>query len=459
MQTLGDESGAVDGLTAAAVREQMEKILASAAFRKSKRLSRFLRFAVDNALSGNEGSLKESVLGIEVFDRGPRFDPRTDPIVRIDARRLRARIAEYYENEGSYDPVRIEFEPGSYVPRFCGGDARRPGPEPKPGPVWRPARSLLVLDLLRQGRRDLDTLTPEGTMKALALFERASAANPEHPLPYAGIAAALLWKTAFFYEEPHAAIPRAKAAAERASRLDPALAEAHGILAVIQALYDYDFAAAKGTFLRALRLDPSHERIQHARAMYFWAPQGMFAEAMEPIRKLLDRHPKCAHYWASLGNLQYFRRSFSESAEALEQSVRLHPRFVFARYRLAQVYERLGRYDLAGAVVEMEDVQTAYPLIPRRAEVMRLAHSGRTPEAAAIVDKMENIYSPGVSDPLIIAESFARIGNADRAFQWLERAYEDRRTLLVFLKSDPAFDTLGGDPRFGDMIARIGLAP
>jgi tetratricopeptide (TPR) repeat protein len=453
-----EESKEVPPPAPLAVREQVEKILASTAFRKSKRLTRFLTFAVDRALAGDKDALKESVLGIEVFDRGPDFDPRIDPIVRIDARRLRARIAEYYDRDGARDAVRIEIEPGGYVPRFYPAGHRETVAESMPAPVFRPARALVVLDLLRQGRNQLDSLTPEGAMRALALFEEASSHNPKHPVPYLGIAVALLWKCVFLYEEPHTAIPRARAAVEQCSRLDPAYAEAYGILGIIQALYDFDFAAAKGTFVRALRLDPTHERLQQARAMYLWAPQGMLAEALEQIRKLVERYPKRVQNWASLGNLHYFRREFVDSAKALEHAISLNPRFVLARYRLSQVYEQLGRFDRAAEVIQTEDIEVAYPLIPLRAEAMRLKHDGRGVEAAAVLDKMENSYSPGLSDPLVVAESFARIGNADRAFQWLERAYEDRRYMIVFLKTDPAFDRLHDDTRFGELLGRLGLA-
>src|SRR5215471_4940208 len=105
-------------IQAEAITASLEKVLASEAFRRSRQLSRFLRFAVENALLDKPEILKETVLGMEVFDRGPDFDPRTDPIVRIDARRLRARLAQYYSDEGSQNPLVIVLEPGSYAPSF-----------------------------------------------------------------------------------------------------------------------------------------------------------------------------------------------------------------------------------------------------------------------------------------------------------------------------------------------------
>ena len=99
-----------------AVRAHLAKILASGGFAKADRLCRFLRFTVEAKLSGEEGQIKEYVLGREVFDRNGSYDPRLDPIVRVEARRLRTKLEEYYSAAGQADTLRIEFPRGSYVP-------------------------------------------------------------------------------------------------------------------------------------------------------------------------------------------------------------------------------------------------------------------------------------------------------------------------------------------------------
>ncbi|MEX2264030.1 MAG: hypothetical protein WD696_18905 [Bryobacteraceae bacterium] len=104
------------GLTPEAVRSQLDRILASEGFANSDRLSRFLRFAVEAKLRGEEDQIKEYVVGREVFDRGDNYDPRLDPIVRVEARRLRAKLDEYYAGPGREDALRIGFRKGSYVP-------------------------------------------------------------------------------------------------------------------------------------------------------------------------------------------------------------------------------------------------------------------------------------------------------------------------------------------------------
>ena len=100
------------------IQAQLKKILASKGFAHSERLSRFLQFTVDQAVNGEAGKLKEYLIGVEAFDRDGSYDPRTDPIVRVEAGRLRARLREYYATEGCDDPILIDFQKGGYVPVF-----------------------------------------------------------------------------------------------------------------------------------------------------------------------------------------------------------------------------------------------------------------------------------------------------------------------------------------------------
>ena len=102
----------------ATIRQHLSKVLRSRGFSSSERLSKFLQMTVDKALNGENHQLKESVLGIEVFDRKPGYDPKVDPIVRVQAHRLRAKLADYYKNEGRGDAVRIDLPKGAYIPAF-----------------------------------------------------------------------------------------------------------------------------------------------------------------------------------------------------------------------------------------------------------------------------------------------------------------------------------------------------
>src|SRR5215471_11303219 len=96
------------GISSEKVKAQLDRILGSATFQQVDRLRRFLRFIVDETAAGNGGNLKEYVIGVQVFDKETGFDPRTDPIVRVQARRLRARLARYFQEEGAADEVFID---------------------------------------------------------------------------------------------------------------------------------------------------------------------------------------------------------------------------------------------------------------------------------------------------------------------------------------------------------------
>src|SRR5579863_4213813 len=105
-------------ISADSVRSELDKILGSHGFVNAERLSRFLRYAVEEHLNGQTDKLKESLLGIDVFGRKPSYDPRIDAVVRTEAVKLRARLKEYYESEGREDAVIIDLPKGGYVPVF-----------------------------------------------------------------------------------------------------------------------------------------------------------------------------------------------------------------------------------------------------------------------------------------------------------------------------------------------------
>ncbi len=129
------------------VQEQLRRIESSAGFRGSARLQRFLRIAIERTLAGQTDQLKEYAVGRDVFQRGERYDPRTDSIVRVEARRLRSKLRQYYQTEGASDPVVIRFPRGSYVPEFARAGQMEEEPAPPPAPTeksWN-VRTVAVL--------------------------------------------------------------------------------------------------------------------------------------------------------------------------------------------------------------------------------------------------------------------------------------------------------------------------
>lgn len=126
------------------VRRQLDRMLASATFQQADRLRRFLRFVVLEAIAGRRDELKEYIVGVQVFDKEPSFDPRTDPVVRVQARRLRARLSRYYAEEGERDEIIIDLPKGGYAPVFSQREESAP-PASRPSPMKQAGRNTVVV--------------------------------------------------------------------------------------------------------------------------------------------------------------------------------------------------------------------------------------------------------------------------------------------------------------------------
>ena len=446
------------GLEVSAIAAQASQIVKSACFRKARRLVRFLAYAVENTLAGKEEVIKETVLGIEVFDRGQDFDPRSDPIVRIDARRLRVRLAEYYESEGAGDSIIIEFEPGSYVPRFWSAAGREAVPRHGLSATPKSIHGLTGLAVLAKAKKQLDSLTPEGVVNSMALFGDIIAADPGHALAHAGYAVASVLKAVLFYEPPTIAMPRAHESVERALAIDPGCVQAHVVRGTLRALYDFDFAGANSAFLMASRLKPGSAPALQARAAFYLAPLGFLEEAVEEVRYALEREPRSLLYLHNLGWIQYLQRDYQASAATAERMLKLNQNLLPAVFLRALAFERLGRQAAAGAAFSSDAFRSSYPLATLRAEALRLVRARSRAAAAELARKMASMYQPGVLNALALAEVFVALEEFDRAFDWLESAYRDRRHHLIYLKSDPAWDPIRTDTRFADLAGKMGLA-
>jgi len=351
----------------------------------------------------------------------------------------------------------IEVEAGGYVPRFRPRIPQPlpPGPQAVKGP--RPFRKLVALDLLRQATHHLKAGTPDSLVRSLALFERAALANPEQERAYLGVAGASIGMSVTLFEPPLTALRRARSAVERALELNPGSAEAYNLMGALMALQDFDVAGANHRFLMALRLQPDSESAHMARALLYLAPRGLLSEAIAELSKLRQRNRFQIRYVHHLALLHYLNRDYAAAIRSLQETLALSAAYTPARFLLGWSYERLGDQGRANEILLSEDLLSAYPLAPLRAEALRLAQEGRDAEALRVAERMEAAYAPGIIDPLTVAFVFAVLGEKDKAFQWLERAHEDRRFWLLYMKSDPAHETLRTDARFAQLIARLGL--
>lgn len=627
-----------------AVREELGRILASQAFSRVERPSRFLKFLVEHALEGEGGKLNEYTLAIEIFNRKPSFDPTSDPIVRVEAGRLRRKLQEYYQTEGGQDRVVIELPQRTYVPVF----RKRQAAAPRvvrirswmPGSVtWKPAvvvvavgiavglavywaarpfgrksspeplqagargmasalppgaRSIIVLpftdlspdhdqeyfcdglteeltetltkveglqvvarttalhfkgktddvreigkrlnvglvlegsvrkagdrlriaaqlinaangyhlwsrtydremkdilkiqeeiargivatlwtELTARWRRPLEQYptsveaynsylkglysarqwTTEHLTQAVGEFERAVSIDPRYAPAYAALAQhyALLGVHADL--APNEVMPKAKAAAIKALELDDSLAHAHASLALVKAVYDWDWTGAERSFRRAFELDPADANVREMYVMGYLVPKGRLDDALQEIQEARSQDPISPRIESILGMVYYFRRQYDLAIEQFRKPLELDSHPEAAHLAVGSAYEQKARF--VEAIASLQEGSAAWR---SGIGMSMLGHTyalmGRKPEAEKLIQELVQLSKTRYVSPAYVAAIYAGLGDKNRAMEWLEKAYELRATSLVLLKVNPRYDSLRSDPRFTALIKKIHL--
>ncbi|HEY0438294.1 MAG TPA: hypothetical protein VGC92_16755 [Phenylobacterium sp.] len=443
------------GAPAAAVRAQLMRILMSPRFARATRLRRFLTYAVDEALAGRFERLKEYSVGVDVFDRGPEFDPRADPIVRVDARRLRKALADYYATDGLADPVEIVLPTGSYLPAF------RLRPKGAPAERWSQAFDQDAYAAYLQGRRRLNATRPQAMAEAMALLEDAVARDPQLGAAHAALAEAHFVTAIFGLAKPLDALAAAREAAEAAIKADPGLGAGYAQLGRISAVLDHDFAASEAAYDRAMALDPRSHIVRHSRATWLLAPLGRLDEAVTDIETFLDDRPYSKKLRIDYARLLFFQRRFDEAVRQLELMLDLEPDLPGGPWALAVAYEQAGRLAEGRAMHErqVEQFRGAYPMVLKWLDAARSLWDGdpdRARELAVRLDA-ECEHTPVAISAMI--DLWLRIGEPERVLDWLERAVEQRllhRTMHIAV--DPDYAGLRPLPRFQQLLLQMGLS-
>jgi TolB-like protein/DNA-binding winged helix-turn-helix (wHTH) protein/Tfp pilus assembly protein PilF len=314
-------------------------------------------------------------------------------------------------------------------------------------------------ELYLTGRYYQDKQLGWATEKAVPLFERAIAKDPAFAHAYVGLAESLV------YGYPaRETMPRAKAAALRAIELDPTLAEAHAALGSAQTFWDRDWAAAEGSFKRAIELEPSSSQAHH-RYSQLLAALGRADEAVQHSRRALEVDPLSSNVGHTLGRLFYFARDYPAAIHQYRRTLQFDPQSYWTHMFLAVAFEQTGAYREAArewtqahAVALAGRDISAQPMPPEVALVLQQAG---TPEGyRTFLRKRVEWEEKGVKGPVgssSLAILHARLGEKDEAFRWLERSFESHTRDLIYLKVEPAYDSLRGDPRFDALLRRVGL--
>jgi TolB-like protein/Tfp pilus assembly protein PilF len=299
-----------------------------------------------------------------------------------------------------------------------------------------------------------------GLKKSAECFGQAIKLDPSYALAYAGLADTFAVRGIAEYGliDPRQAMPKAKAAAIRALQLDETLAEAQTTLAHVKAFYDWDWAGAEREFKRAIELNPTYAFSHHWYAL-FLAAMGRHAEAIAEERRAQELDPLSLIINKNVGTILYYAGEYDRSIEQYRKGIEWDPDFVRTHLYLGLAYEQKGMY--GGAIVEY---QKAVTLSNGNTVIKALlghacAMSGKRAAAIGILNELVQLQMQRYVPAFNLAIIYLGLGNKDQAFEWLERAYKERSSWLVSLKVEPMFDSLRADPRFQDLLRRVGLAP
>ncbi len=307
-----------------------------------------------------------------------------------------------------------------------------------------------------KGRYFWNKRTADGLKVALAFFNQAIDEDPKYAQAYSGLADtyALLGDWEYAVMTPKEALPKAKAAAIKALELDSALGEAHNSLAFCLDVFDWDLDSAGKEFRRAIELNPGYATAHHWYAWHL-SLLGRYDEAIAELKKAENLDPLSLIINADLAELLVIARSYDESIRQSRKTIEMDPNFALAHNQLGQAYLQKHMHD--EAVAELQKAVQLSGGSPTCIANLARAYvaSGKRSEAVKLLGDLKNRSNASYPHASEIAVTYASLGDTDQAMNWLEKGYEERFNPSVLLR--PGFDPLRSDPRFEDLVRRIGL--
>jgi TolB-like protein/Tfp pilus assembly protein PilF/tRNA A-37 threonylcarbamoyl transferase component Bud32 len=306
------------------------------------------------------------------------------------------------------------------------------------------------------GLYSLNKRTPVELHKAIDFFQKAVELDPKYARAYAGLAEGYTLMTIYGEVVPKVAMPQAKAAAQRALAIDDGLAEAHAVLADVEWSYDWDAKSADASFQRALVIDPSYATAQQWYALYL-SNLGKSDDAIEHIHSAEALDPLSLIIKVNVGWCYYVARRYDQAIELLQKIEETDPDFWAAYSILGQTY--LAKGDLPSAIKQLEKSRALSPETTRNVALLgnAYARAGRSAESRELLQELTLRARKRYVSPAYMAIVCTGLGERDRTFAWLDRAYDDRSDWLTLLRTDPVFDPLRSEPRFRDLIRKAHL--
>ena len=309
--------------------------------------------------------------------------------------------------------------------------------------------------LYLKGRFELAKRAAASYWHAIDLFEQAIRRDPNYALAYVSLAEAYGLLEVWAGVKPGDAYPKAKAAALKALELDDTLGEAHAALALVYQQYDFNWEAAEREYRRAIALNPSYAPTHH-RISLLLLSTGRGEEALREIRVAMQLDPLNFVVVGSEGWLLHMMRRQDEAIRSLQKALELEDHF-YIRQTLGESYDFKEDYAQAIANLEIAVEESHRAARTLGALAHAYARAGRRAQAMKLIDEMKHQAAQNPVVAYHIALGYAGLGDANQTIEWLERAYDARSRWLIYANVDPRFDLLAHDPRFHELLRRLGL--
>ncbi len=325
------------------------------------------------------------------------------------------------------------------------------------GLVQRHTENFEAYDLYLRGRFQWNKRSGEGFQKALEYFQRALELDPNYAPAHAGVADYHISVASWGLEPPTEAWPKAKDAVTKALQADDRLAEAHAAMGVIRMWYEWNWKEAEREFLRAIELKPGHP-LPHLQYNWLLVQTGRSEEAEEQVRLALASDPLSVPANVYLAGVFHYRRDYDRSLRQARRALELDANDIEAHVVVALNYEQKREYSQAIAELELAHKLADHNPLLLGPLGSCYGAAGDKDKALALLEELNTAATQCYVAPISWVMLYLGMGDFEHAFEWLEKAAEARDVLLCYLKVGPIYDPIRQDPRYADLLLRLGLS-
>ena len=324
--------------------------------------------------------------------------------------------------------------------------------------VKRDSTNAEAYQFYLRGRYFWDKRTSDGIKQAIEHFQQSIERDPNFALGYVGLADSYIGLTFYNFAAPHETMPKAKESAIKALALDNTLAEAHASLAHVLMNYDWNWSEAEKEFKRSIELKPDYATAHQWYAIHYLTATGRLEEAVQEMKKALELEPASLVMNTFMGATLYYAGRYDEAIDQCRRTVEMDPNFAVAHWHLGLAYEQKQVFDKAieefGKAISLSGGSPLMLAALGRA----YAKSQKKHEANEMLNELNELAKRQYVSAYEVAKIYVALGNSEQAFQLLEKAYAEHSFHLANLNVCPQFKSVRSDPRFQDLVQRIGLA-